>query len=311
MKVKFESMLHYLRRLGKKGDIHYKVVYKCDMIDLHVHSQASFDSTESIETILKIAKEKGIHTIAVTDHNTVKGAKEAILIESDVRVIPGIEIDCYFNDKVVHILGYGIDVDAEVYKELEYTYKESLKKIQGERIKKLNELLSYNITHEEYKKFANKEEYTNVEMMQYLFENKVHEKLIPYQKGNRSENPLANFYWDYMSIGKEAYCEMDLPTIEEVVNWIHDTKGVAILAHPKMNVEKEIDVFKELKNIGVNGIEVFCSYHNKDDQYYYESIAKELGWYITCGSDFHGTTKPNIELGQHGYTGGLLEIEKI
>lgn len=278
------------------------------MIDLHVHSQASFDSTESIETIINLAKERGIRTIAITDHNTVKGAREAVEYESDVEVIAGIEIDCFFNDKVVHILGYGIDVSAKQYECLEKSYKESLKKIKGERIKKINEILSFSITHDEYSEFAKKEDYTNVEMMQYLFETKKHEKLTPYQTGNRSENPLANFYWDYMSIGKEAYCEMDLPMVQDVVKWIHDTAGIAILAHPKMNVEKKIEIFKELKEIGVDGIEVYCSYHDEVDQEYYDQVAKELDWFVTCGSDFHGSTKPNIQLGQHGYYGETLEV---
>jgi len=61
------------------------------MIDMHVHTNYS-DSNGTIEEIIKTAKEKGLNGIAITDHDTLEGAKVAMNMQDDVIVIPGEEI---------------------------------------------------------------------------------------------------------------------------------------------------------------------------------------------------------------------------
>jgi predicted metal-dependent phosphoesterase TrpH len=66
-----------------------------DMIkmDLHVHSHYSEDATGSPEDIIKILKKKGLHGLAITDHNTVEGALKALKnTDKDFIVIPGVEV---------------------------------------------------------------------------------------------------------------------------------------------------------------------------------------------------------------------------
>ena len=57
---------------------------------------------------LAFAKKKGIKNLALTDHNTVKGVREAIKEGKriGVNVIPAVEIPC----KYTEILGYFIDI---------------------------------------------------------------------------------------------------------------------------------------------------------------------------------------------------------
>ena len=64
------------------------------MIDLHIHSKYSFDSLLSPRTILKVAKKRGLTGIAVTDHNTIRGALEVRRInkDPDFAIIIGSEI---------------------------------------------------------------------------------------------------------------------------------------------------------------------------------------------------------------------------
>jgi len=65
-------------------------------LDLHNHTSFSADGLMSPAVLLSVAKVKGVHCLAVTDHNTVRGALEAVaLAEADLtlpRVIPGIEL---------------------------------------------------------------------------------------------------------------------------------------------------------------------------------------------------------------------------
>jgi hypothetical protein len=72
--------------------------------DLHVHTNYSKDGESTVEEILKTAEEAGLDVIAITDHDSVDGAKRALLIPSSVLVIPGIEV----STKQGHLLVLGV-----------------------------------------------------------------------------------------------------------------------------------------------------------------------------------------------------------
>ena len=67
-------------------------------IDLHLHSSYSFDSTNEVEEILKMAKENNFSYLAICDHNVTKGNIEAKDNDLGIKIISGIEIDCFFHD---------------------------------------------------------------------------------------------------------------------------------------------------------------------------------------------------------------------
>lgn len=70
--------------------------------DLHIHSKYSYDSFLSPETIIRIAKKKGLNGVAVTDHGTIKGGIEALKInkDKDFQVIVGSEIKTEYGDVI-------------------------------------------------------------------------------------------------------------------------------------------------------------------------------------------------------------------
>ncbi len=75
-------------------------------IDLHVHTCYSEDAASSLKEIIFYAKKKGLDGIAITDHDTLKGARRALKLASKrgVMVIPGIEVTTLHG----HVLGLNI-----------------------------------------------------------------------------------------------------------------------------------------------------------------------------------------------------------
>ena len=64
------------------------------LADLHLHTIRSYDGTAAVPAVLRRAKEIGLDVIAITDHDEITGAWEAVQLASrfGIEVIPGIEI---------------------------------------------------------------------------------------------------------------------------------------------------------------------------------------------------------------------------
>lgn len=74
--------------------------------DLHMHSRHSFDSTLDVAAMLDRARRAGLDGVAITDHDSIEGSREALsLAPSDLVVIPGVE----FSTDSGHILAYFIE----------------------------------------------------------------------------------------------------------------------------------------------------------------------------------------------------------
>ena len=84
--------------------------------DLHIHSYES-DGVLSPLEIVKQAKERNLKYIAITDHNTIEAYINTNIL-SENFIIPAIEFDCFYKGTLLHILGYGIDIDNKPLKEL-------------------------------------------------------------------------------------------------------------------------------------------------------------------------------------------------
>jgi len=78
-------------------------------VNLHIHSTFS-DGTQTPEALVEQAKAKGLKTIAIADHNTIKAYLETNILKEDM-IIPAIEFDCWYGNVFLHMLGYGIDIN--------------------------------------------------------------------------------------------------------------------------------------------------------------------------------------------------------
>ena len=88
--------------------------------DLHMHSCYSSDGQFTPKELIEIAKDKGLKTIALSDHDCISGVKEMIRLGNEVgiEVIPAIECSTSIGYTDVHLLGYGIDLDNDYFQNL-------------------------------------------------------------------------------------------------------------------------------------------------------------------------------------------------
>ncbi|MCJ7696688.1 MAG: PHP domain-containing protein [Anaerolineaceae bacterium] len=275
------------------------------LIDLHIHSNFSDDGQYSPAELIDKCLQAGIKYISIADHNSVKGIPKAITAArwKDLEVIPAIELDCLIGQKNLHLLGYGINYTNPLFTKVEddilnqdrlaSTTRMSLIRDLGiEFDDKVIESLSVN-------GIVNGEMIAEAAMT-YDVDHKNPLLQPYYEGGERSDNPNANFYWDYCHQGKPGYVEVKFISIDEAVKLIKDNGGVPVLAHPGIIVGEDLDLLQNIVSSGVQGIEVYSSYHSNEQVEYYKKFALEQKVLQTCGSDFHGKNKPNIYLGATG-----------
>ena len=273
-------------------------------IDLHMHSMYSDDGEYTPTQLVDMCHETGVKIMAIADHNWVKANEEAKkhADELGMTYIPAIEIDCTYKGVNLHVLGYGID-NQEVFNQLGEDIEKqeiacSMKKLE------LTNALGFDLKKEQLNALSTNGVYTGEMFGEALLNDSRyddHELLKPYrQGGERSDNPYVNFYWDYYAQGKPCYTEIHFPTLEETIQLIHQHGGVALLAHPGNNLKGQFELFDEMVALGLDGVECFSSYHTTETNEYFYNKAKELNVLYTCGSDFHGKTKPSIHLGENG-----------
>lgn len=274
-------------------------------IDLHMHSNISNDGDFSPAELMKMCSKAGIKTAALADHNSVRGVAEAIKEgeKFGVKVIPAIEIDCTYKEYNLHVLGYNIDYNNKIFEKIEKNVFEQELKAGDKRMALVKEAGIF-FDEEKVRKLSYDGTITGEMIGEAAIEderNRENPLITPYlEGGTRSNNPYVNFYWDWCSKGKPAYVPIKYITLKEAIDIIHKTGGKAVLAHPNNNIGMNEEVFKEIAAEGIEGVEVFSSYHSKENAEFFLKMAEKYNVSVTCGSDFHGKTKPAIKLGKMG-----------
>lgn len=259
-------------------------------IDLHTHSNHS-DGSLAPRHLVQLAKESGLHAIALTDHDTVAGVEEAVLAgkELGVEVVPGVEISAQYPPGTMHILGYYINAS---HPEL----LEALKRLQQARaarnpkiVRQLQDL-GLEITTDEILDLSGGQV------------GRPHIAKALVQRGYVSS--IDEAFDRYLQKGAVAYVEKFRFPPEEAIALIRGAGGLAVLAHPfTLGMEKLgqlSELVSELREMGLEGIEVFYPNHTEKMASIYANVAQRLGLVVTGGSDFHGNFRDHSYLGKVG-----------
>lgn len=271
-------------------------------IDLHMHSNISSDGSYSPDALMQMCVSAGLRFVAVTDHNSVRGVEEAkkAAARLDIECISGIEFDCQLHGINLHLLGYRVDEQSDSLKTIEHDVLQKEKNASLVLIEKIK-ALGFHLDEEALWKLAVDEVITGEMLAEVILqdpENSQMDILTEYRSGGRrSENAFLNFYWDFCSQRKPAYVPIDYIDAEALISVIKSMGGIPVLAHPGANIGTDEAPLLELIDFGLEGIEVYSSYHRADTVSFYRQIAEKYHLLQTTGSDFHGKIKPSIHLG--------------
>jgi len=283
------------------------------MIDLHMHTTYS-DGTDSVVELLNNANKKDLKVISITDHDTVDSYKELDDLNIDRyyngRIIVGCEFTTSFEGRLIEILGYGFDY-KKVNEYLSNFYTNEF--MISSRITLFNRLVS---KLKEYNLKYNSEVIENaIKDKFYLIT--IYNELIKYKENKDILNEdLFNTYSDFIRKGiynKSSKLFLNhaefKPKIEDIINIIHSSGGIAFLAHPFQYKFDDTEEFldKIYNETSLDGIECFYTTFSDKQMELIKNFANKRHLLISGGSDYHGKNKRNFELGT-GY--GNLNINQ-
>ena len=273
-------------------------------IDLHIHSNHSCDGQFSPTEIIEMAKEKNLDIVALSDHDSIDGVKEMLNAgaKAGIKVIPAIEISTQINQDSVHMLGLNINPNSDTFIRHRENFENIERASTAKLIKMFQKELEFDVDYDEMMERCNNAIYGLVPLVEEVISNPKYHKydiIKPYLPGGeRSDLALTNFYIDHCLKGGKFFIALDIPDYKETIKQIHQDGGIAVLAHPFNSFYKNYKYLNAMKQAGLDGIEVFSNYHEIEKNQWYYKYAKENGFLVSGGSDYHGSFKPSIELGE-------------
>jgi hypothetical protein len=263
-------------------------------IDLHTHSNIS-DGTLTPELLVQAAIEKSIHTLALTDHDSMDGLIQAEQFAKNqpIQIISGVEISSQWSRPETK-KSYGVHIVALNMQNPEPLQQllTQQKKIRAERAKQICDLLIPLIHQDIYAEVVAKvdgepDRITRTHIAKTLVE-----------KGFVQRAQQA--FDKYIKEGKNAYVKFDGLGLAETIQVIHESQGFAVLAHPTRydlsatNTRYLIEIFAQY---GGDAVELPPAMEPASTRQMVDRMIAEYGLKVSVGSDFHGDNMPWIKLG--------------
>lgn len=257
-------------------------------IDLHTHSLVS-DGTDTPTQLVQKAAAEGLDVIALSDHDTFDGLREAKLAgeKAGVEVLGGMEFSTRHNGHSVHLLAYGCDPhDQDLLDELARVRVGRSDRVPA-MVAKLTEL-GMPLTVDDI---------LAVSSGASLGRPHVADAMVA--KGYVASRDEA--FRDWLYDGGPAYVDRYCTALPDAVDLVHRAHGVTVLAHPwgrgRRDDLPEWFLAELVNENGLDGIEVDHPDHDDETREALRGVAARLGLLATGASDHHGLGKTRNPLG--------------
>ena len=256
-------------------------------IDLHTHSIAS-DGDLGPRELLDTAVNLGVKVLALTDHDTVAGYRH--LLESDdlrCKLISGVELSCQWSNSTIHIVGLNIDIESP---SITFGLK-ILNQARSDRASMIAQRLAklgFEGTLEGAIGVAGESQIGRPHFAQFMTKN-------GYVKNN------ADAFKKYLGSGKCGDVKVFWPNLAQVVGWIVDSGGVAVLAHPlkyRFTRTKLRRLVMDFCYAGGHALEVISGWQQNADTCYLAKTSVDFELLASVGTDFHKQRSYGAALGE-------------
>lgn len=255
------------------------------LIDLHCHTTAS-DGIKTPSVLIDYAVSSNVGVLAITDHDTVSGLKEAVLYASgkDFVLIPGIEFSIDYQGGSFHLVGLYVDYN---YSPL-ITKTVHLQEVRDKRAYKIVEDL------ERHGIEISVEDVMRESEGGALGRPHVARALVK----NGYANNISEVFKKYLVKGKPGYIKKEKISLEDAVELIRGAGGISIIAHPVSlnyrSMEEFEAILRRFREQGVDGLEVYSSMHKPSEVSEFLVLAKRYDFIVSGGSDYHGDKDEKI-----------------
>ena len=259
-----------------------------ERIDLHAHTIFS-DGTFTPAELVQLALERGLTTLAVTDHDSTEGLSEAFQAAdgTGLEIVPGTEFSTVWDGQGVHVLAYWPDLEHREF-QAELRRLRDDRFTRGERMVERLRELGHPVTFERVREIAGGGNIGRPHVARALVE-----------AGVIGETDDA-FTPELIGSGGRAYVEKHALEPLAALELIKRAGAVAVIAHPGLWREAlgvSDELIEELAANGLDGIEAAHIDHTPEMESRYRDMARRLGLVATGSSDCHGTLFDPIRLG--------------
>ena len=259
-------------------------------IDLHTHSNAS-DGVLSPAELLNASIAAGIELFSITDHDTLDGyfqvEERSRELRDTLTLVPGVELSSHWQGVGVHIVGLGFDPRHPAINEA-IAIQGKARRERGELIAQKLQKRGIDIDLARVRELAGRSEVGRPHFAQHLVE-----------IGAAADESQAFKKW--LGKSKVGDVKNTWAPIEQVVSWINDAGGVAVLAHPlkyQLTNSKLRCLLEDFQELGGRAIEVISGSQTRAQTNYIASLTDVFGFYASAGSDFHRPEQSWAKLGQ-------------
>ncbi len=258
------------------------------MIDLHVHSTAS-DGSASPAGVVRLAAAAGLKAIALTDHDTQSGIAEARAeaTRTGVELIAGAELSVEWEQGAMHMVVLFLEPGPGPLQDRLAEFRKGRTERNARIVERLSEL-GLPVSEEEILEIAAGESV-----------GRPHIAAVMVSRGYVES--IFEAFDRYLARGKPAYMARPRLSPEEAIGLALESRAVPIVAHPHtlgLNTSEEVSAtLRRLAGAGLVGIECYYPLYSPFEREGYAALAARFGLKPSGGSDYHGTYKPDVQLG--------------
>ncbi len=256
--------------------------------ELHCHSQYS-DGQLSCADLLSHAAERGVTDLALTDHDTAAGYRDALAlgwVPAGMNLYPATELSCVWLGRTIHVVGLGMDVHTKAWLAVEQDYIER-RLTRFQRICHLLEKAGFTLDVARIEALAGPATPARPHIAQYLVE-------------SEQVKTTGHAYKRWLGQGKPGDVKQQWPELAEAVKTITAHGGMAVLAHPhrySLTWTKCRELLDDFNEAGGVGVEVACVGMHPEKRKFLTNQAQQRHMWVSGGSDFHSPKTSWLKLG--------------